>query len=195
VVNQPIGASGAGGPRDDSLKSSDVPARSAERMPDEQPSATSGSGGRQDAIDVLLDMHNEFHVRFEQIMQEQNPQEAMRMWTELVAILHTHEQMEETYLYKPLHDDRRDENLAEYQDEHHDEVESVEQMLATIEGMDASEPAWRTEVGRIRDTLLEHMSEEENEVFPAVRQAWDGGRLEQAARQMQELRRERLGAA
>lgn len=158
--------------------------------------STVARDGAQDAIDLLTDMHHEMRTRFEQTMQEQNPQTAMRRWMELVAMLHTHEQMEETYLYRPLAQDRQDDgDLAEYQDEHRSEVEMVNAMLAEIEGMDAGEPAWRTQVGRVRDTLVEHMSEEEQEVFPEIREAWDGARLQQAARQMQEMRRERLGAA
>jgi hemerythrin superfamily protein len=50
-------------------------------------------------------------------------------------------------------------------------------------------------VEEMRSTLEDHIQEEEGDIWPRIEQIWDASKLEQAGRQMETLKREKMPRA
>lgn len=142
------------------------------------------------AIDLLVGMHNETKAKFGQILQADGD-EAGRMWEELKPELKVHEEMELSYLLRPLEED----GTLEYESHHQEEVAEVQDLIMQTAQHRSSSPEWRELIQRIRAELEHHMEEEELDVFPRARETWSEERLDKAGRLMDDLRQQRLRAA
>lgn len=80
---------------------------------------------------------------------------------------HAHE--EENVVYPTM----REHGLTSEADELNREHGYVKQFLFELENMDAGDPAWLVKVAVFRVQIEEHMSEEEDELFPKLRQKLD----------------------
>lgn len=151
------------------------------------------NGGPTNAIDLLMQMHREAKQQFTQILGAADGQQAARIWAQLQPVLKVHEEMEEKYLYDPLKAQQGSgSELGNWEPEHEREVDHVEELIARTKGMEAGAAAWRDQIRTISDTLAEHIAEEEGTIFPRIRQVWDENRLQQAGRQMQQMKQQKL---
>lgn len=123
------------------------------------------------------------------------PQQRGQLWKELAPELKVHEQIEEAYLYGPIARDAQDPDLRDWNQHHHEEVRQAEAMIEEIDGLEPTEDAWFAKVNELREALEHHIREEEQEIFPKAREAWDQSKLEQAGREMETGKQARLRQA
>ncbi len=148
----------------------------------------------KNAIDLLKQMHVEAKGQLAQILATGNPQQAGDMWQKLQPVLKVHEQMEETYLYRPLQQQRgQGTELGSFEPEHHQEVANLESIIGEIGRLDPADTAWRMRVQQFKDTLERHIREEETEIFPKIQQVWTREQLDVAGRQMETMKRQAIG--
>ena len=157
---------------------------------------TNGQNGHgTDAIDLLMQMHREAKQQFMQILGASDGKQAAQMWKQLQPVLKVHEQMEEQYLYDPLKAERgSNTELGAWEPQHEREVDEIEQMISQADKMEQGAAGWRDQIRRISDTLAEHIAEEEGTIFPRIRQVWDEQKLQQAGKQMQQLKQQKLSS-
>ena len=134
-----------------------------------------------DAIQFLKQQHEEAKQMFGRIEQAQGG-ERERLWQQLGPELKAHEQIEERHLYGPVARDVPD--LAEWEQQHREEVHEAEVLIKKIDETDASDRSWLEHVRELKTALEHHIQEEEGEVWPKIRQAWDAAKLEKAGKQM-----------
>jgi iron-sulfur cluster repair protein YtfE (RIC family) len=149
-----------------------------------------------DAIQFLKQEHEEFKAKFRQLEQASSPQEQLRLWNTMKPDLKLHEQMETRYLYGPVEQDARAQGtvLSHYEQDHEQDVKQADMMIQQIDSTNPSDPQWLSLVLQLRDTLLQHMQEEETQIWPEIRQVWDQGRIDQAGQQMQQMHQQQAGS-
>ncbi|HEX2033654.1 MAG TPA: hemerythrin domain-containing protein [Chloroflexota bacterium] len=146
-----------------------------------------------DAIQFLLEEHQKVKARFAEIEQAPSQQRG-ELWRRLEPELKIHEAIEDTYLYGPLSKDpaARGGRLATFEQEQDEDVRQLEPKLMQLSRLDPADDAWLTQLREIRDTLAEHIREEETEILPGVSQVWDREKLQMAGRQMAEAKQEAM---
>jgi len=99
--------------------------------------------------------------------------------------LTVHEQMEEAVLYPALkeHAETKDIVLEAY--EEHDVVETI---LGELERTPFDDGIWRAKLTVMRENLLHHIEEEEDEMFGQVRKLFDEETLESLGDQMRTIK-------
>jgi len=99
--------------------------------------------------------------------------------------LTVHEQMEEAVLYPALkeHAETKDIVLEAY--EEHDVVDTI---LGELERTPFDDGIWRAKLTVMRENLLHHIEEEEDEMFGQVRKLFDEETLESLGDQMRTIK-------
>jgi len=147
------------------------------------------------AIRFLKQQHEEAKQAFERIEQA-SPEQRGELWKHLSPELKLHERVEEEHVYGPAAAEAKaDDTLADWPDDHHEQVEEAEQLIVRIDQAPAADPQWLQQVQKLKSALEEHIQLEEQEIWPRIERTWDAARLEQAGAQMEAMKREASAAA
>ncbi len=137
-----------------------------------------------DATEFLKMEHEKAKQAFFDIENAQ-PQKRGQLWSKLAPELKVHEQVEEAHFYGPVAQDAQDPLLQRWPDHHRDEVAKAEAVIQEIDRLTPGDDRWLAKVRELKEVLVLHIHEEENDVWPRARQAWGHGKLEQAGQQME----------
>lgn len=139
-----------------------------------------------DAFEELRQAHVEAKSMFQQIEQA-SPDERGPLWARLWPQLLVHEQSEEKFVYGPVAEDAegRDPILTGWDERHHQQAEEARRLIGEVGRLDSSTNQFLTRLGDLRITLERHIQEEEDEIWPRIRQVWDQKKLDQAGTQVQ----------
>jgi len=111
-------------------------------------------------------------------------------FAEVAHLLAVHSAGEEEVIYPQLQslaDDVDDEGMIAHAfEEHH----LVDVLVDEIRGMDAEDPAWTAKVHVLRESLEHHIEEEQEELFPKLREAFDDEEMAELGDEMAEARAE-----
>jgi hemerythrin superfamily protein len=86
--------------------------------------------------------------------------------TQLLQAVHTHSRIEESVFYPNVR--CLDDNLIRHFEQDHLKVDDL---LATLQGMGPDEPRAEPMMRELLSSLLNHIDEEENDLFPRLRQS------------------------
>ncbi|MGP3955252.1 hemerythrin domain-containing protein [Nonomuraea sp. 3N208] len=127
--------------------------------------------GQQDMIAVLVTDHREVEEMFSRLehMVGRIDEKAELLAEQVVIELVRHSVAEEAYLYPtvrehvPGGDSLADEEIAEHA--------AAEQTMKQLEGLESSDTEFWPTLERLMSQIRHHMQEEENDLFPRLRQA------------------------
>ena len=131
--------------------------------------------GDRDAIQVLTDDHREVENLFGQYEKATDPGEQTRIVHQVIHELAIHGEIEELLLYPRLRtalpggNDLADEAV-------HEHVE-IKQTLNELDKMSAGDDGFDDRMRELMAEVRHHVEEEEGEIFPAVRNAFDADQL------------------
>lgn len=156
--------------------------------------STSRSSRRPDAIALLKQDHQEVQKLFSQFESKHDKMssEDKQALAEMICKeLKVHTSIEEELFYPAVgeHVEKAEELLHEAKVEH----DSAKTLIREIESGDPDDELWDAKVTVLGEYVKHHVKEEQNELFPMVRQAKDLELRELAERMMtrkQELMRE-----
>jgi hemerythrin superfamily protein len=141
------------------------------------------------AIDLIKTEHRAIRRLFAQFDKldggDQQGQESVVK--ELVALLHKHAAAEEDVFYPQVA--KADAEPTEQMQDSADEHEHIDQMVDELSSMSASAPDYRQRFLALRNTMMEHMREEEREVLPAAEASMDADTLEALGKSMRKEQR------
>ena len=121
-----------------------------------------------DVIDVLTTDHREATELIEQILAATDPVERRDLADRLISELVRHSVAEEMYVYPAMRDHLPNgDEVVDHDTSEHKELESL---MKQLEAADASDPAFLETVQEIEAALRDHVSDEEDEQFPQLRQ-------------------------
>lgn len=149
-----------------------------------------------DALEILGQMHVEAKAAFRKI-ESAVPGQPGELWAKLRSDLELHEQIEERFVYDPVARDvaGRDEVLAAWEHEHEAQVAHADTAMAHISSLAPEDPRWLDELRALHATLDGHIAHEENDIWPRIRAAWDGAKLDAAGRLIEEAKAAARGTA
>jgi len=78
---------------------------------------------------------------------------------------------------------------------HQAEVDKVGGLIEEIDALRPEDEKWMAKVKAVHTSLETHIREEEGEIFPRISKVWDEARLEQAGKQMKEMKSKKAHAA
>lgn len=124
---------------------------------------TAALQGRTGIFRTLSEQHAEVKVLIERL--QKHPDRKAELWPEIRRELLSHERGEIAELYPVLREYPRTVALAEHHDQ---EAAAMEKLIETI---DRAGGAWPPIFDELVGKVLEHVREEEQEIFPAAQQA------------------------
>lgn len=135
-----------------------------------------------DAVELLTTQHGRIRELFEAVEKRSSRASKAKLddVRELVSTLVKHAEIEELVFYPAI---RRELDLDDDVDESLEEHHAAELLMAELEKLPADAERYDAKVTVLRENVLHHIEEEEDELFPRVIAAFD------------ETRRRELGAA
>lgn len=128
-----------------------------------------------DLITELVKDHNELRAMFDSITDTPSDEKRQEVARQIITELVRHSVAEEQYLYPATRRALPDgDTLADHEIAEHSEVE---RMLSRLEKTPVEDPAFATLVSEIISSVLHHVREEEEELFPRLRAALDEDEL------------------
>jgi hemerythrin superfamily protein len=127
------------------------------------------------ALDLLTNDHEKVKQLFHQAQQIQDNQQKKEMFDKIDMELAIHADIEETIFYPALEEhDALKEMVREARQEH----ESIEQLLLEIEDLATEDTDFTIQLAELEEHVEHHVTEEESEMFPRIREIFDKGTLE-----------------
>lgn len=136
-------------------------------------------------IELLEKDHGRIRSLFSDIEGSDDPQELQDYFDKLDNILTIHARAEELVLYPQA---RNCEDTVELVDKGHKEHDKGDQMVLQIKSTSPNESEFKEKVSELQEFMLNHLDEEENELFPRVRQCLNDETLEQLGTQLTEAK-------
>ncbi len=151
-------------------------------MTDTQSSAGgAASTVERDMIDVLIADHREVDALFTELERGgQSPEQRKRLVSVVIAELVRHSVAEEQYLYPTTREVLPDGDAeADHEIREHAEAE---QMMKELEGLEVDDPRFDQTLASLISSIRHHISDEEGDLFPRLRQACSPAKLRELGR-------------
>ena len=140
-----------------------------------------------DAIETLEKDHHRIRSLFSEFNETTDPQELQDCFDKIGNILTIHAEAEEQVLYPEASKcEDTDEVIAKGYEDH----DRGDQMVIEIKSLNPSESQFKQKVKELQSFMLNHLDEEENELFPKVRQGMDDRKLEELATEIKHTKAE-----
>lgn len=138
-----------------------------------------------DGIESLEKDHDRIRSLFSELEGTADPQKLQDSFDKLGNILTIHAEAEEQVLYPEA---RNCEGTSELIDKGHQEHDKGDQMVLAIKSIRSNESEFKEKVRELQEFMLNHLDEEENDLFPKVRQWMSDKKLEELGTQLRETK-------
>ena len=119
-------------------------------------------------FDALLDSHETQRTLLDLLVKTSGESQGRNELLERVRIeLETHAAAEERFFYVPLMQDGATQEQARHSVHEH---EQLDDLLAELDDKDMSSSGWLVTAKSLREKVVHHLDEEEEDVFPAARE-------------------------
>ena len=137
------------------------------------------------AIRLLESQHQEVSEMFAKLEAAGDKAAATRkmLFNRIADALAVHGEIEERIFY-PAVKARQTEELLRHSLEEHLEVKKL---IANLLDMEPNDPAFEALCKELQSGVLDHVGEEENELFPKISSLLDAAKLEELGEEMEEL--------
>jgi len=135
-----------------------------------------------DAIELLKDDHKKVEKIFTAMESKDDRQ---RLFPELDRELSVHAEIEEKIFYPAAKEAEPTRDLVLESIEEHKQIKMV---LADLEQTDKTTDEWGAALKVLKEDVMHHVGEEEDELFPKVRKILSKEQLEDLGRRMEELK-------
>jgi hemerythrin superfamily protein len=142
-----------------------------------------------DAIEMLEEQHRDVEDLFDEL-EGAEAADRQDLFDELADQLTVHALGEERYFYPAVRARRTEEILLQSLEEH----VIIKRLLAELLALDPSNPAFDAKLAVLKTEVEHHVDEEEEELFPKVRDVLDKKELVAIAEEMVVMQEELLDA-
>jgi hemerythrin superfamily protein len=141
-----------------------------------------------DAIELLKEDHKKVEKIFTAMEKQEDRQ---KLFPELDRELSVHAEIEEKIFYPAAKEAEPTRDLVLESIEEHKQIKMV---LADLEQTDKSTDVWGAALKVLKEDVMHHVGEEEDELFPKVRKVLSKEQLEDLGTRMAELKTQLLAA-
>jgi hemerythrin superfamily protein len=120
-----------------------------------------------DAIELLTQQHREVEAYFDKLEAAKSDSQKEKMFLKVADLLAAHIRIEETLFYPAAFDEDTEQELRGAVEEHL----AAKRIIADMLDMEPSDPQFMGKAKVLRDIIEHHVQEEEEELFPQVRDA------------------------
>ena len=147
-----------------------------------------------DALSLLTADHNRVRglfARFQAAEEGQDSAQMAELAEKIITELEVHATIEEEIFYPAVKE--AGEELKDTVDEGVEEHHVADTLIAEVKGLTPDDDAWAAKMKVLIENVEHHAEEEEREMFPETRKAFDKGALEDLGMRL-EARKAELGA-
>lgn len=134
-----------------------------------------------DALDMLMEDHRQVAELFAQAEQTEDEKKKKRLFEQISTALTMHMHVEETALYPALEQHEELKDLALEANEEHRQVKTLMREIANL--ADGSE-IFEAKLKVMKENIEHHVEEEENEMFPQMRDSLSEEEFEQISQEI-----------
>jgi len=135
-----------------------------------------------DALQLLRQDHQAVKDLFDQVDDAEDGKQRKRIFDQIDTQLNIHSHIEETVFYPEM---RKIEELKEMVEEALQEHQEVKTLLEEIEGLDPEGEEFSASLEELIENVEHHVAEEEDEMFPKVREQCDQAALDRLGDQLE----------
>jgi iron-sulfur cluster repair protein YtfE (RIC family) len=136
------------------------------------------------ALELLQKDHDEVRRLFNLFKSTSDENEHRKLFETIKTELDTHSHIEEIVFY-PAVEDQDEEDLATLVDAAFEEHEEADMLLEEIDRLNRTRSELRPKMMELMERVEHHASEEENEMFPRVREIITGEELDRLGEELQ----------
>jgi iron-sulfur cluster repair protein YtfE (RIC family) len=136
------------------------------------------------ALELLQKDHDEVRRLFNLFKSTSDENEHRKLFETIKTELDTHSHIEEIVFY-PAVEDQDEEDLATLVDAAFEEHEEVDMLLEEIDRLNRTRAELRPKMMELMERVEHHATEEENEMFPKVREIITGEELDRLGEELQ----------
>jgi hemerythrin-like domain-containing protein len=141
-----------------------------------------------DAIDMLVEQHEEVSDLFEQVDAAEQPGAKWVLFEQIADKLAVHATIEERHFYPAVKEKRTEDILLESLEEHL----GIKRILADLLALGGPEETFDAKMKFLKETVEHHVEEEHKDLFPKVKKLLDRETLEALAQEMTATQEELL---
>ncbi len=138
-----------------------------------------------DIFELIQKDHREVENLFAELEGTRDSKKLQKLFNQLYRELSVHAESEELTFYPAM---REYEETEKFLDEAEEEHVDVKVMIEEMKSVSLSSPEFRERLTDLKEAVQHHVEEEENEVFPKVRQCMSAEELDQLAEEFQNMR-------
>jgi hemerythrin superfamily protein len=142
-----------------------------------------------DAIQLLKDDHKKVEKIFSDLENKRDDRRAL--FPELDRELTIHAEIEEKIFYPAAKEAEPTRDLVLESIEEHKQIKMV---LADLEQTDMRTAEWAADLKVLKEDVMHHVGEEENELFPKIKKILSKEQLEDLGTRMEEMKMQLMGA-
>ena len=145
-----------------------------------------------DALELLKRDHEKVRELFREVEEAKDPKKRKQLFDQIDTELEVHTHIEETVFYPAMeqHDELKD-MVAEAREEH----EEVKTLLEEIEDLAPDDEEFDSKLQLLIENVEHHVEEEEEEMFPKVREICDERALTRLGKQLEAAKGKQQRAA
>ena len=135
-----------------------------------------------DALELLKQDHQTVKSLFDQIDDAEDAKQRKRLFDRINTELNIHAHIEETVFYPEM---QKIDELKEMVEEALEEHQEVKTLLEEMEGLDSENEQFSASLEELIENVEHHVAEEEDEMFPKVREQCDQAMLDRLGDQLE----------
>lgn len=133
-----------------------------------------------DATELLMTMHREVEELFDEVEAAEG-EEQMDLFAQLADSFLVHCRIEEEIFYPAVYEQKTEEELREAVEEHL----QAKRIIADMLNFDEADEQWIAKCSVLKEDIQHHVEEEEETLFPMVREEFGEKRLAELGEQLQ----------
>lgn len=135
-----------------------------------------------DALELLKQDHQAVKNLFDQIDDAEDGKQRKKLFDQIDTQLNIHAHIEETVFYPEM---QKIDELNDMVEEALEEHQEVKTLLEEMEGRDPEDDQFIASLGELMENVEHHVAEEEDEMFPKVRERCDQATLDRLGDQLE----------
>jgi hemerythrin superfamily protein len=135
-----------------------------------------------DALDLLKQDHQAVKSLFDQIDDAEDAKQRKKLFDQIDTELNIHAHIEETVFYPEM---QKIDELKEMVEEALEEHQEVKTLLEEMEALDPENEQFSASLEELMENVEHHVAEEEDEMFPKVREQCDQATLDRLGEQLE----------
>jgi hemerythrin superfamily protein len=138
-----------------------------------------------DIFELIAQEHRKVEKLFSQIESTKDAKKRSRLFEQIYQELNLHARVEELTFYPSMRDHEDIEDLVDEAEEEHNEVKIL---LEELKALSPTSHEFTEKISELQEAVEHHVEEEEEEIFPQLRDVMSDEELEELAQEFQETK-------